>query len=838
MAVDDNYREVIRKAGKEVTSGDNTNYLLQIGAPSGTTIAISDKPLVDDLNSTTTPLTDGSTFTGEWVERTTKELIVAIASDQSCSFNIQFSSNASDIEFNGTYTYDPSGINIPRRLVISRKFYRVVITNDSGSDMTYLRSQTSIGSFAPLASKLNAPLNVDQDAEVVRSIIAGTDPDGDYKNERVAGYLAAATTNTVISNGNSFTTGIMDLDSYTYFFTELYADQNITLTGEWFDDSIGTNVLRTFTFPYTSDLNLYSTGSTIISKYLRYTITNNSGFDLTIFHFRLKISDSGPQAPLWGIDQFIPGNVRAQLTRSVISGIDPDGVYQNVKTNQAGALETDDFLFSIARGEADGFLSDVKFGYNPDIDTDSTPEDVWQSGGLYTGQPAHSNNAETVSVVSSSAADSGANPAYEFNPNDITETIAWWRADSNTLSGTDVTTLVDLSGNDITATAFGTSPSYTSSDSGLNDLPTIDMNNGGYFRTDSSLSDNLDGASGVTVLALVKQNVAFVTDPIININILNNTKKVYLEYRSNQSYYAESRSNLNDGAKSTVGGSNNTAWTLIELNINLSANTQTIYENGASEATATSLGYDQATFAADSVSNSWLFLNSETSGVGDFTVADLIVIAKPISQTDRDNLTYYFNDRYDLSIAYNTDPTGVDGSGARSFRISGLDENFIPQEETIYLNGTSAVTTSTLWTRAFRGKVLTAGTGNQNAGSITVRHSTTTANIFMQIPAGLNSTVIGAYTVPAGKTAYIKKIRIALTRANGSAGSALISFRAREDGSVYRPRVYEPISTAFPYSFNGAIKLIEKTDIIIRVESVSDNNSQVSGVFEYILVDN
>lgn len=227
-----------------------------IGDSSGTL-----SPSVDSQNSTSTPLNNAAVFTGAWVERTSPEMIVAVASDQDCQFQMQFSVNASDIDSTLTYTYDASGINVPKRLVIARRYYRVVVTNNSGFNMTYLRAQTSTGTFAPLASRLNASLAVDADAEVVRSVIAG---------------------------------------------------------------------------------------------------------------------------------------------------LSPSGSYLNVGVNEAGAVDTTDFLFDVSRGRFSAFSIDTKFGNNPDIDTASTPEDIWEGGGLYTGQPIHSAAAETVTIVSDSGNDTAA----------------------------------------------------------------------------------------------------------------------------------------------------------------------------------------------------------------------------------------------------------------------------------------------------------------------------------------------------------------------------------------------------------------------------------------------
>lgn len=49
--------------------------------------------------------------------------------------------------------------------------------------------------------------------------------------------------------------------------------------------------------------------------------------------------------------------------------------------------------------------SNVKFGYNPTITTATDPEDIWNNGGTYTGQPLPSVTPEKVEVLSGSDVD-------------------------------------------------------------------------------------------------------------------------------------------------------------------------------------------------------------------------------------------------------------------------------------------------------------------------------------------------------------------------------------------------------------------------------------------------
>lgn len=60
----------------------------------------------------------------------------------------------------------------------------------------------------------------------------------------------------------------------------------------------------------------------------------------------------------------------------------------------------------IVSGQLEGYSSANKFGLNTDVDTGSTPEDLWGNGGLYTGFPV--SDVEPIEVLSSSADDAAA----------------------------------------------------------------------------------------------------------------------------------------------------------------------------------------------------------------------------------------------------------------------------------------------------------------------------------------------------------------------------------------------------------------------------------------------
>lgn len=89
-----------------------------------------------------------------------------------------------------------------------------------------------------------------------------------------------------------------------------------------------------------------------------------------------------------------------------------------------------DFQTSVTQNVFDGKFSITnKFGRNPDTDTATVPEDVWNGGGVYTGFPT---NPDELQVVSASASDTG---VLTFAYLASSSSTAWQQA-SVTLNGT------------------------------------------------------------------------------------------------------------------------------------------------------------------------------------------------------------------------------------------------------------------------------------------------------------------------------------------------------------------------------------------------------------------
>lgn len=178
------------------------------------------------------------------------------------------------------------------------------------------------------------------------------------------------------------------------------------------------------------------------------------------------------------------------------------------------------------------------------------------------------------------------------------------------------------------------------------------------------------------------------------------------------------------------------------------------------------------------------------------------------------------------------------GTGAGTIRITGLDTNYEVLQETVTLNGVTPVATVGQFRRVHTATVLTAGSGGVNAGIITVRHTTTTANVFLSILAGRNQSNCSAYTVPAGYTAYMRSLHAAVIFGTSTGLEGAIW--TRSFGGAFRSRRPFLISTYYRLMdvIYGGLVFTEKSDIVLRVTGTSDNNVSVNGGYDLILVKN
>lgn len=179
------------------------------------------------------------------------------------------------------------------------------------------------------------------------------------------------------------------------------------------------------------------------------------------------------------------------------------------------------------------------------------------------------------------------------------------------------------------------------------------------------------------------------------------------------------------------------------------------------------------------------------------------------------------------------------GTGARTVEVYGLDVSYVEQDEIVTLTGVTAVDTVNTYLRLDRMIIRSAGSGGKNAGTITARQKVTTANIYAALPIGYNQTMIAASTIPAAKTGYPLSWFMSLSGKTSANHAVQLLYRPL--GEVFQ--VKEEVAlmgsgTSYVHRIFRATNepIVEKTDIVIRADS-DTNNTAISAGFDILLVE-
>jgi hypothetical protein len=159
--------------GQELTAVENDPFDVPAWRVSQSTkldaITSSLSNTVSTDNSHSTLITDGSNFTGAWEDVSQYDsVVVAVKTDQNGYFEVQFSPDGVNQDSTLTRYYRTTQIEAPHRFTITRSYFRVVFYNNSGSDQTFFRLQTTIGAKSELNAPLDSTLAQDFDSISVR----------------------------------------------------------------------------------------------------------------------------------------------------------------------------------------------------------------------------------------------------------------------------------------------------------------------------------------------------------------------------------------------------------------------------------------------------------------------------------------------------------------------------------------------------------------------------------------------------------------------------------------------------------------------------------------------
>lgn len=186
------------------------------------------------------------------------------------------------------------------------------------------------------------------------------------------------------------------------------------------------------------------------------------------------------------------------------------------------------------------------------------------------------------------------------------------------------------------------------------------------------------------------------------------------------------------------------------------------------------------------------------------------------------------------------------GTGLQTLRVEGLDANYAEVSEDVSMTANpGSSTTTTEFLRVFRAYGVSFGSGETNAGNITLTGSSSAA-VHAYVAAGAGQTQLALWTVPAGKRFSMQHFDASCYRdAAGSAnGQAIFELRTR-DNALANPGWRVRYSTARQVAGSGAesvkappaYNFPEKTDIVVQIREVTQDNMGCTATFAGIVVD-
>lgn len=215
------------------------------------------------------------------------------------------------------------------------------------------------------------------------------------------------------------------------------------------------------------------------------------------------------------------------------------------------------------------------------------------------------------------------------------------------------------------------------------------------------------------------------------------------------------------------------------------------------------------------------------------------------SQTE-DIWDYTTEGTYTFSTSAAIDSVSSDNAGdTQVIVVEGLDENWIEVIQAVTLTGQTRSALETPLRRVYRAF---NGNGSATSGNVYIYENTALAGgipidtslVRAYISVAEQQTLMGVYTVPAGKTGYFLGFSASLSKTT-AASAVIVTGKARPFEKIFRTQIRFALQSAgtshvnVPSSSFSAFP--EKTDFVASAFS-SANNTGVSVTFDLLLVDN
>jgi len=211
---------------------------------------------------------------------------------------------------------------------------------------------------------------------------------------------------------------------------------------------------------------------------------------------------------------------------------------------------------------------------------------------------------------------------------------------------------------------------------------------------------------------------------------------------------------------------------------------------------------------------------------------------------DIDQMNYVYSTTDDIDSL-----SSSSAADTQDIEILGLDINYSEITQTVTLTGQALVAIPIPLLRVFRMSNVNSADNIGHVycyvnGAITLGVPDNSADVRAMIQPLNNQTLMALYTVPLGKTAYMRDW-FASTAGGNKNSTYVIDLRSRSLGGVFQLKHRSSLSdfgtSYIQHQYIEPEVFLEKTDIEMRVESIASpvaTGISVSAGFDIVLVDN
>ena len=326
---------MVTSLGRNIQVGQDVNGTF-VNAPNGG---------IDDDNSTSTPLSGTGVFNGAFVNTDGYvSTSIFVKSDQdSATKGVQIIHSSDGVTDERVISFSYISADNPQGIVYlipaSTKYFRMKYINGAVAQTGFTASikfETSPQMLPTLP--VNIPISDNTLANTVKAISVGQQPDSTYNNSPHDG-LGFSTFDVLVS-GATYSSGILDMSSYTQVQTDVTSDGSGTIDIEFIRDAAGTDVVRELSIPYVGGSGFKMFSAPAFTPYVRYNFTSTTT-GMTDFYFDTKFTTKSISGQILGMNDFIAAGMVANLGRNVLVGQEGTaGGFNNVSvaptTNDSG----------------------------------------------------------------------------------------------------------------------------------------------------------------------------------------------------------------------------------------------------------------------------------------------------------------------------------------------------------------------------------------------------------------------------------------------------------------------------------------------------------------------